>query len=208
MDEKKPNEFDEIQMLSQPLTTDEGFLNEACMNELNAAIKNIPPDYERLSSDPEWSTPGWIFRHEIVGALAKWAIRQCPQGIPTGLENVLGYLDACLKRSVNWDECAGMAQLSLCQINRLLHDILMNQGIEAFDNWNKTQAELDGKGKTSDLQFNSRYGDPDPYYDFIDLDALLRNVCIDVRDERRADDNFNKKFEEEHSSFEGESNEG
>jgi hypothetical protein len=37
----------------------------------------------------------------------------------------------------------------------------------------------------------------DPDRDFIDLDALLHNVCLDIRLERRASDAFNKQFEEE-----------
>ena len=44
-----------MEMLKNSLLTDEGFLNPACMNELEAVIRRIPPDYERLSNDPEWT---------------------------------------------------------------------------------------------------------------------------------------------------------
>ena len=177
------NLLDKVEMLTQPLLTEEGFINEACINELTAAIKNMPKTYKRLANDPEWNTPRWIFKNEIVGAFAKWAIRQSPKEkpIPKGLEGICKYLDACLEKSVDWNqdwdsENIKMTKLSLCEINKLLFDILYEQNITDFDNWNKSAKEED----------------------FIDLHALLHNVCLDIRGERRLDDIFDKKFEEEH----------
>lgn len=136
------------------------------------------PTYERLKDKAEWSTPQPTFKDEIVGAFAKWAIRQSPIGIPVGLENVCGYLDACLSKDIAWEN--GMAELSLCDINKLLHDTLMDKNVKFFDDWNRSQAEKDGN---VDCPRNT---DMDPYHDFIDLDALLHNVCIDIRDDRRS----------------------
>jgi hypothetical protein len=83
-----------MEMLSQPLLTEEGLLNPACMNELEAAIGAAGKTHQRLSGDPEWSErkAHWTFRHEITGAFAMWACRQSPYGVPDGLENVCKYL--------------------------------------------------------------------------------------------------------------------
>ena len=180
-------------MLSQPLLTEEGFLNQACINELNKALTNMPKTYNRLKDDIEWNSKKWIFKDNITGAFAKWAIGQSPYACPDNLEKVVNYLDACLEREIDWDR-NGMAELSLCDINKLLYDILYEQGIIYFDDWNKTKKDW---RKT---EFNSirEAKEKDPDYDFIDLDALLRNVCLDIRTERRENDRFDKKFEEEY----------
>ncbi len=181
---------EEIELLSQPLLTEEGFLNEACMNELGAAIKNMPPDYERLAGDPEWSEKGWVFSNEISGALAMWSVRQLIHtAYPTGLEQVIGYLDACIMREFKRlysdvvrfpDDLSPMANLSLCDINRMLHDILDSEGL--FKAWN-TEACL---------------GD-----DWLDLHALLRNVCLTIRTERRERKRFDEEFEKKWANTNG-----
>jgi hypothetical protein len=182
-------EFDEV--ISEPFLTEDGFLNPACMNALGAAIDRSPPPYERFAGNAEWVKPRWIFYHHITAALAKWAIRQSPYHMPEHLMEVIGYLDACLRRDVKWN-VLGMAELSLCQISKLLHDILMDRGVTYFDAWNVPK-----KGP-HETKFTSAYDGPqDPDYDFIDLHALLHNVCLDIRNEHRASDAFDVKFEKE-----------
>lgn len=176
-----------MEMLTNSLLTDEGFLNQACINELEAALKNMPKDYERLAEDPEWSVKRWTSRKDITSALAKWAIRQSPYPCPDNLEKVVNYLDVCIRQSVPWDG-ANLAQLSLCDVNKLLDDILL--GTSIFDAWNVSRKE---SGQT---KFVTAFSKSDPDTDFIDLGALLRNVCIEIRDERRTNDLFDKKFEE------------
>lgn len=188
---KNPNP-DDIPMLSQPLTTEEGFINPACMNELEATIKGIEPPHVRLAEDPEWSRKAWTFKKEIVGAFAMWACRQSPYGVPDGLENVCKYLNAALQSCAPWNG-EGMAEVSLCEVNKWLYEILYEQGVEQFDAWNRCKV-----GPTPDIQFSCRYSNtPDPDRDFIDLDALLRNVCTSIRDERRKDKAFNEKIRSE-----------
>jgi hypothetical protein len=86
---------------------------------------------------------------------------------------------------------AGMVELSLVEINKMCWTIL--DGFEPFMKWNECKI-----GKTPDIGFTSRYdGKEDPDYDFIDLDALLHNVCLDIRQERRESVRFSKEFEEE-----------
>jgi hypothetical protein len=180
----------EIEMLSQPLTTAEGFLNPAAMSELEARIASTPKTYLRLADDPEWAAKRYTCRTEITGAFARWAVRQSPYGCPDGLESVVRYLDACLKTAVTWDG-VGFAELSLCDINRVCWDILGD--FAPFQAWNKAK-----KG-SEEVVFVSAFGPPpDPDHDFIDLDALLHNVCIDIRTKRRVDDEFDRKFEAEY----------
>lgn len=169
------SDFDEI--IDEPLLTDDGFINPVCMAQLDAAITAMPPTHERLAGEPEWSTPRWTFLREITGHLAHWAIRQigCNQShdktpFPPKLENVIGYLDACIRSRFDQEE---MARLSLCEINRLLHDILYEEKIVL--SWNDVNV-LPG---------------------WLDLDALFHNVCISIRNERRAFDAFDKEFEED-----------
>jgi len=188
----KIENFDDI--ISQPFLTEDGFVNPACMNELESTINDMPKTFNRLSSDPEWSErkDKWTFKSEIVGAFAMWACRQSPYGVPDGLENICKYLNASLKSVAKWNT-GGMTECSLCDINKWLHEILYDQGIKEFDNWNKCK-----KGVTPDISFSCRYDNiPNPDYDFIDLDALLRNVCLTIRDERRKHKVFNDKFDKE-----------
>jgi len=187
--------FDNIEMLSQPLFTEEGFINEACLNELNAAILNTPKNYERLDGDTEWTDKRWTFKSHITRGLAKYAISQSPYSCPDNLTEVIRYLDACLEKEVEWDDYR-MAELSLCDISKLLYNILYEQGFVYFDDWNKPK-----KGK-AEIQFVSSYdGVRDPDYDFIDLDALLHNVCLDIRMERRANKKFDEEFEEKYGKI-------
>ena len=188
---KKKNILENVEMLSQPLLTEEGFVNEACMNELNTFISKMPKSYDRLNRNDEWTIKKWTFKKDITRGLAKYAISQSPYVCPDNLEGVIKYLDACLEKEVEWEE-SGMAELSLCDINKLLHNILYEQGFSFFDEWNKAK-----KGNV-EVQFCSRYSKvEDPDYEFIDLDALLHNVCLDIRMERRASDKFDEEFQKE-----------
>ena len=195
--EEKENNLEKLlkdaHMLSQPLMTEEGLVNEACINELNAAILNMPKTYERLGNDTEWNVKRWIFKDHITGSFAKWAIRLSPYSCPDNLEKVIKYLDACLERGVDFEE-DGLAKLSLCDINKLLYDILNEQNISICDEWNEP------KKNWRETEF-SCLGDAtkeDPDFGYISLDALFHNVCLDIRMERRANDKFDKEFEEKY----------
>lgn len=168
---------DETEMLTQPLLTEEGFVNEACMNELAAAIEKMPPTYERLANEPEWSTPIFISYREVVGYFAHWAVRNI-QGddppFPPGLEKMIGLLTAIIRPK--FKEIEGWAHLTLCEINKMLHDALWEEPI--FNSWNDSEVVAG----------------------WLDLHALLHQVCISIRNEKRESDRFNAEFEKEHSA--------
>ena len=173
---KKKNPLDDIPMLEQPLITEDGFLNEACLNELAGAMAAIPPDHERLAGDPEWNTKRITHWREITSGLAYWAVRQIQENddtaFPPGLEKMIGLLAAIIRPK--FDDKFGWAELSLCDISKMLRDALWEEPI--FGSWNDEKV-LKG---------------------WLDLDALLRNVCLVIRMDRRAFDEFNRKFDEEH----------
>lgn len=170
-------------MLSQPFFADDGSVNPAAENELEAVLRRIPRPYDRFNNDPEWIVERHTQFREITGALAYWAIRQnaCDEerkyipACPPNLETVIQYLTACVRK--RFDE-SGFSKLSLCSISRMLYDILWD--MKEFKQWG--EQEIMGTG--------------------ISLDALLLNVCIMIRDERRANDKFNAEFEKKYGKLE------
>ena len=175
----------DLEMLNEPLTTEEGFLNPVCLAELEAKIKGVPEAHERLRGKPEWSVEYPMLLDEIVGALASWAIRQSG-GIPPDLGGVCAYLRECLKREegiLNVSDIPMFTRLSLCDLNKKLWEIL--EGHAPFEVWNNPGA-MQKAG-----------------CDFVDISALLRNVCISIRDRRRHDYAFDRKFEREHEERHG-----
>ena len=183
----------DIEFIEESLMTDDGFVNPVAMAQIESAILNIGKTHERLADDPEWSTKKdkWVSKCAITSALAKWAIRQSPYAWPVGLENVIKYLDACLERSVDWD-AYGMAELSLCDISKLLYGILYEQNIKDFDNWNNPKIDTG-----HDIAFTSSTEILNPDCEFMGLDALLHNVCLEIRNDRRELDEIDRKFEED-----------
>ncbi len=170
-----PSEQDKVPILSQPLLTDEGYLNEACMNELAAFIKNMPETWERLKDEPEWNTPKWTTLSDIVGALANAAVGNY-QGYPIGLDAVIGYTSACLKRDPRFKDMGGcwMGEVSLCDINKFLWDTLGD--LQAFKNWNEKSV------------MGERW---------LCLSATLHQTCVIIRTERREFEAFNARFDAE-----------
>ena len=143
------------------------------------ALASIPPTFERLKNDDEWLRKNIVNIKYITGYFACWAVRQL-QSIPysPNLEKIIGYLNACLRREFlkqaddKWHR-EGWGDYSLCEINKMLHDILMDD--QTFLEWNTEKV----MGK-----------------DWLDLEALLHNVCISLRDEIRSFNEFNRRFEE------------
>lgn len=180
-DSEEVNPFEEIEQINKPLLNSDGSLNLDFLKELKQVIDSLPNVTPRLASDPEWNTKeeNWTFRQEIIGAFALWACRLSPHGVPDGLEVVCKYLNECLKREYNW---ARMEELSLCEIHRALDDILLKNGIKQFKDWAKAKS-----GKTDPTNFLTAFGGTHcPDDDFMDLNALILNVCMTIRDERRA----------------------
>jgi len=166
------NAEDKIHMISQPLTTEEGFINPACMNELAAAIESMPESWERLANEPEWSEEVFTSIGDILGSLAFTAVKH-HNGCPPQLEKIINYVKACLIREGFPQVEPGyhFENISLCGINKKLWDILAE--VDEFQDWNKE--EVMGKN-------------------WLDLSALLHQVCILIRTERRESKLFDEKY--------------
>lgn len=167
----------DIEMLNQPLLTDEGFLNEACMKEIAGWIANTPETHERLKDDPEWATPWGTTCTEILEVFAHSSIGIFHGQIPPDFHAVFSFLRACLVRDY-FPECtdAGLdfrwREMSLCEINKAMWDILGE--LDAFRGWNDSEKL------------------PDTW---VDTSALLRNVCNVIRWNRRRNVAFDLEFE-------------
>ena len=187
-------EYD-FEMIDELLVTEDGFLNEVAYKKICSFINNLEPTHERLKNNPEWYKKRITNKKDIISNFGKCAIMLSPYSFPSHLEEVICYLNKCLDRDVLWDEY-DYAQLSLCDINKVLYKILYKQHISYFDEWNEPKKDW----RKSKFETFQEACDFDADYDFIDLDALLHNACLEIRSERRSDDDFNKKFEERHGN--------
>lgn len=110
----------------------------------------------------------WLFADEVAGTLAMWAIRQSPYDCPDNLELVVKAVRADWPCEIGpmkeWD--------SQDEIEECLQEI--TEQIPEFMLWNERKNGRDGMG------FSSRYDQPTPDDDFIDLHALWRNVAMSL----------------------------
>jgi len=126
----------------------------------------------------------------IVGQFANYAVRQHPYGRPEGLFEIVGTLKAA---SEEWTE--GLPDLrmktfpSFWAIEDWLRQALQDpQSIATLQLWNTASSgSPDG--------FMSRYNGPSPEDDFIDIDALLRNVARETWNEAQRDDESDARIE-------------
>jgi hypothetical protein len=195
--DEEENPLDKIEQIKEPLLNADGSLNLDFLKEMKEILESLPNVSPRLEDNPEWNIKKdkWIFRQEIVGAFALWSCRMSPYGVPWGLEVVCKYLNECLKREYKWAK-GGMEELSLFEIYQVLNDILIKNGIKQFKDWGKAKS-----GRTDQSNFLSSFGGThDPDDDFVDLNALILNVCITIRDDRRIfelSDNVKNKLNNE-----------
>jgi hypothetical protein len=110
-------------------------------------------------------------RGDVLGELAAWAVRQSPYTLPAHLEDALREFDLAFDSEEFFDtNCE--------ELNKRIRD--------AFDKcprvlgWNNAKV---GEGTV----FCSRYDTPQPDYDFIDLDALARNMAHSITLEAKYD---------------------
>ena len=172
-------------IISEPLIDENGDINQKYLEELQSTIDSFPKTYDRLKDDPEWNIPIWLFFKDIIGHFAMWSIRFLKNTpYPLNLEKVIKFLHSGItkkilslpidRKSKGFALGDDMIKISLCEINKMLWDIL--EGHKDFEDWN-TPEEL---------------GE-----DWIDLDALLHMVCISLRDEHRTSKKFSDDFDAE-----------
>lgn len=110
-------------------------------------------------------------RKDVLGAVANWAVRQSPYHRPENLEVVLDKLNPVLVDVFGDNFCL---KLTYEQLKDFLSVKL--KAIPEFAAWNERK-----NGNQAQYKFTSRYdGEGDPNDDFIDLDALVRNVANEI----------------------------
>lgn len=128
----------------------------------------------------EDTKPRLITHKEVMGWMAHWALRQHPYDRPEGLFEVT---DAIAEASKAWPD--GVSTLRMWRVNewldieRWLREALKDHPVLAA--WNTPRS-----GHTQQIVATSRYWGPKSEDDFIDIDALLRNVALSAW--RGADD--------------------
>lgn len=124
--------------------------------------------------------PRLITHKDVIGWMAHWAVQQHPYGRPDGLFDIT---DAIAEASQSWPD--GVSSLRMwrvagwLEIERWLGEALKDHPV--LTAWNTPHS-----GHTQQIVASSRYWGPKPEDDFIDIDALLRNVALSTW--RRADD--------------------
>lgn len=105
----------------------------------------------------DWDRPRWISYRWITGYLACLAICQV-RGVPfpAKLEGIIGFLTARIRP--RFDE-NGLARMTIREVRNLLHEELMPEHM--FLAWN----------------------DENVVKGWIDLDVLIHNVCVWIKEE-------------------------
>jgi len=122
---------------------------------------------KQIQSMPDiWDdTPFWVMRSTVIGAFAQAAVRQSPYICPTMLDVGIRQFDAWLIR----DDCF---EISCEDLRDLVREIIKK--CPMVQSWNTPKI-----GKHT-VVFCSRHSQPPPDYDFIDLDAMARNIAHSV----------------------------
>ena len=111
----------------------------------------------------------WTSVKEIKGELASWGIRQSPYGMPEHLTR------ACQEMADYFTpkaDATGFLETSCKALRKEIRQAI--DACPAMQAWNVPK-----KGDHQ-IVFSSRYDHPHPDYDFIDLDALARNIAHSI----------------------------
>lgn len=153
-----------------------GAIEEACQQQR-----------ERLSKDTEWATPRYHHIHDLVTAFAVGCLQadmwHDGYTIPPNFENIINWVAFCIQKYFDNEE---VPKVSLFEIR----DLYMKWASENphFLEWNKTDKLIN---------FVTRNSPVPKERDFIDLDALVHNAALFLRDKLRKNNTFDKKFDEE-----------
>jgi len=110
---------------------------------------------------------------DIVSMVANWAVQQSPYDVPVNLTQALQFLTRLLRGNRKWDAVPSLeyCQMSCDDIRETLVD-LFEQSPEIMS-WNEKKVEGHNDVSSGCDGYN-------PDMDFIDLDALARNVSHSI----------------------------
>jgi hypothetical protein len=129
-----------------------------------------------------------VSRRQLVACLAYCGISQSPYTLPDNFVSVLLQFDLSLSKRWTTDEQRlGFMGFTRDSLADLLRSTLM--AIPEFVDWNLSAAEKAAGVKVDDDRrspfiFTSRFREPKVECDFIDLDALIRNICNSVESDQ------------------------
>lgn len=109
----------------------------------------------------------FIVPKHLAGIFAMYAVRQSPYLVPDNLaEAVVDFMAGfdCEKPVLSWRYPLEFSQA--------VHESIFKSNV--ILKWNERKNGREGMG------FSSRFDKPHPDDDFIDLDALVMNICRDV----------------------------
>jgi hypothetical protein len=139
-----------------------------------------------------------ITLNDVIGAIACWAVRQSPYVCPNRLAKVLKIVEHSMKHCNNgrWNHVAGMhmGNFTFQELEQHLQEHL--GCIPEVKKWNQRKNNNAAPIKVTTLY--STGADPDD--DFIDLDALYRNIAGQVMSEAEDFRLFNEEFENKYGS--------
>lgn len=138
--------------------------------------------------------PPFVLNSAFYGYIAMWATRQSPYHAPEGLTEVL----ACVKEVVEfmqkqaprscWFPYDEAIRADREVLTRLLKDtLLVSAQVRA---WNEPKSK-----HGAPFVFTSRHGGPRPDDDFIDLDALVRNIVQSCIEENAENERFDARID-------------
>lgn len=119
--------------------------------------------------------------NQVIGALAMWSVRQHPyagklKGLTPALVKLGNVFEAHCETKIREFVCTEMSNVELYNFLETAFEF-----IPEIRDWNNSDFVRDGGHQ--EYAFSSRYGNPDPYYDFIDLGALANNVTRTIMEE-------------------------
>jgi len=121
-----------------------------------------------------------ILKTDFIAEVIRWGIRQNPfKGqLPRSADVVVEKLNALLPEFIETDNMRAFVSETIEQIPEIR-------------DWNLSQVEYQNGVKVDDEKrggfvFVSRYDEPKPEYDFIDIDALKQNITISLEREAAA----------------------
>lgn len=126
----------------------------------NASLRASIPD----------AAPRLITTNELAGYLACWAVRQSPYGCPEGLENAVTDFRAHWPHDPELPVMPCLYWDSLSDLRKAVTEAC--ETIPSIAIWNRPKS-----GHDAPFVFSSRYDQPNPDDDFIDLDALGNNIA-------------------------------
>lgn len=122
----------------------------------------------------------YVTRGQMIGTFAKYAVSQSPYHRPDNLEKVLDRFNDNIN---DWFDNAPMGVAVFDDFKQLESVIATNtELIPEFQAWNNPK----NSDAEAELNFVSRYDAPgNPDDDFIDIEALWRNVAIELEKESK-----------------------